>query len=144
MNLPSGEPLISYTHQIRCRYGETDKMGYVYYGRYLEYFEVARTEMIRAAGFSYRSLEESGVMLPVVHSEIQYKEPVFYDELMDITVHVYEMPSVRLNTYYEVHTENKTRLHTLGSVQLVFANMETRRPMRAPESFLNGILSLKR
>jgi acyl-CoA thioester hydrolase len=118
-------------------------MGYVYYGRYLEYFEVARTEMIRSAGFSYRDLEESGIMLPVIHSEIQYKQPVYYDELMDITVHVYDMPSVRLNTYYEIKTNDASKLHTLGRVTLVFTNTETRRPVRAPQSFLDGILALK-
>jgi len=141
--LPSGEPIVSFTYQLRSRYGETDKMGYVYYGRYLEYFEVARTEMIRSAGFSYRDLEESGIMLPVIHSEIQYKQPVYYDELMDITVHVYDMPSVRLNTYYEIKTNDASKLHTLGRVTLVFTNTETRRPVRAPQSFLDGILALK-
>lgn len=140
---PNGGPIVSFTHQLRSRYGETDKMGYVYYGRYLEYFEVARTEMIRSAGFSYRDLEESGIMLPVIHTEIQYKQPVFYDELMDIRVFVYEMPSVRLNTYYEIRTKNGTVLHTLGSVSLVFTSTESRRPVRAPQFFLDGILNLK-
>ena len=83
---PDSNPLLTFTYQLRSRYSETDKMGYVYYGRYLEYFEVARTEMIRQAGFSYRDLEESGIMLPVIHSEIQYKQPIFYDERMDIRV----------------------------------------------------------
>lgn len=73
ISFPDREPLIEYTHKLRSRYGETDKMGYVYYGRYLEYFEVARTEMIRSFGLSYRELEENGVMLPVIHSELEYK-----------------------------------------------------------------------
>ncbi len=141
--LPNTEPLVSFTHQLRSRYGETDKMGYVYYGRYLEYFEVTRTEMIRNSGFSYQQLEESGIMLPVIHSEIQYKEPVFYDELMDITVHLYEIPSVRLRTFYEIHTQNKQKLHTVGSVTLCFTNMSTRRPVRAPEAFIEKILASK-
>jgi acyl-CoA thioester hydrolase len=138
--LPSKQPLTSYTHHLRSRYGETDKMGYVYYGRYLEYFEVARTEMIRDSGFSYHNLEESGVMLPVIHSEIQYKEPVFYDELMEITVSVYDVPTVRLITYYEIHTQNRTKLHTLGSVTLCFMDMSTRRPVRAPQAFLDHVM----
>lgn len=140
--IPAGTPLVSYTHQIRSRYGETDKMGYVYYGRYLEFFEVARTEMIRHAGFSYRELEASGIMLPVIDAEIKYKEPVFYDELMDITVHLFEVPSVRLRTFYEIHTRERSKLHTLGSVTLCFTDMNTRRPVRAPKSFIDGVLSL--
>lgn len=139
---PDNEPLLTFTYQLRSRYSETDKMGYVYYGRYLEYFEVARTEMIRQAGFSYRDLEESGIMLPVIHSEIQYKQPVFYDELMDIRVLLFDTPSVRLNTYYEIRTDEGRKLHTVGRVTLVFTSTDTRRPVRAPESFLNGILRL--
>jgi acyl-CoA thioester hydrolase len=142
--IPETPPLIRYTHQLRSRYGETDKMGYVYYGRFLEYFEVARTEMIRNSGYSYQQLEESGIMLPVIHSEIQYKEPVFYDTLMDITVTVHEAPSVRLKTYYEVRTENATRLHTIGTVTLVFADAKTRRPVRAPQTFLDAVMQLPR
>jgi acyl-CoA thioester hydrolase len=141
--LPDGDPLVSFVYSLRSRYGETDKMGYVYYGRYLEYFEVARTEMIRKAGFSYRELEESGVMLPVIHSEIVYKEPVYYDQLMDIHVFIYELPSVRLRTFYEIRTENGTRLNTQGSVTLCFTSMQTRRPVRAPKQFLDGMMKLK-
>lgn len=139
--LPSKKPLVSYTHQLRSRYGETDKMGYVYYGRYLEYFEVTRTEMIRDSGFSYHALEESGVMLPVIHSEIQYKEPIYYDELMEITVTLYEMPTVRLITYYEIHTQNRSKLNTIGSVTLCFMDMATRRPVRAPKAFLDCVMN---
>lgn len=142
--IPQTPPIVTYTHALRSRYGETDKMGYVYYGRFLEYFEVARTEMIRNSGFSYQQLEESGIMLPVIHSEIMYKEPVFYDVLMDITVTVHEMPSVRLKTFYEVRTENGSRLHTIGSVTLVFADAQTRRPVRAPKAFLDAVIQLKR
>lgn len=137
---PDKDPIFTYVHQIRSRYGETDKMGYVYYGRYLEYFEVARTEMIRNSGFSYQQLEESGIMLPVIHSEIQYKEPVYYDELMDISVHLFEIPGVRLRTYYEIHTQNRQKLHTLGSVTLCFTDVNTRRPVRAPKIFLDSIM----
>ena len=88
---PDKEPLIKYSHKLRSRYGETDKMGYVYYGRYLEYFEVARTEMIRSFGFSYRELEDKGVMLPVIHSELEYKQPIHYDVEMEIKVMVYDI-----------------------------------------------------
>ena len=78
-------------------------------------FEVARTEMIRQAGFSYRDLEESGIMLPVIHSEIQYKQPIFYDERMDIRVLLFDTPSVRLNTYYEIRTEEGKKAAYTGS-----------------------------
>ena len=139
MKFPDKEPIIEYTHELRSRYGETDRMGYVYYGRYLEYFEVARTEMIRSYGLSYREMEESGVMLPVIHTENEYKMPILYDEKMQIKVMVFDVPSVRLQTFYEVTTEDSDSIHILGEVSLCFMDAESRRPCRAPESFINKI-----
>ena len=139
MKISSSTPIIEYTHTLRSRYSETDRMGYVYYGRYLEYFEVARTEMIRALGFSYRELEESGVMLPVVHSEVDYKIPVLYDDEMFIKVMVFEEPTVRLKTFYEVTTASSDQVHVYGEVSLCFVDEETRKPRRAPDSFLEAL-----
>ncbi|MEO9884838.1 MAG: thioesterase family protein [Balneola sp.] len=136
---PDKEPLIKYSHKLRSRYGETDKMGYVYYGRYLEYFEVARTEMIRSFGFSYRELEDKGVMLPVIHSELEYKQPIHYDVEMEIKVMVYDIPSVRLQTFYEVLTKDSDKAHVLGEVSLCFMDANSRRPCRAPKEFLEKI-----
>lgn len=137
--IPDQKPQISFTHQLRSRYSETDKMGYVYYGHFLQYFEVARTEFVRSLGFSYRQMEEDGFMLPVIHSEIQYKNPVFYDEMIDIEVLVFKKPKVRLETFYKVTTKNKSVVHTLGSVTLVFMNSETRRPIIGPDYFINAV-----
>lgn len=139
ISFPDKKSLIEYTHTLRSRYGETDKMGYVYYGRYLEYFEVARTEMIRSLGLSYRELEENGVMLPVIHSELDYKLPVFYDVEMQIKVLVFDIPNVRLQTFYEVYTQESDKPHVIGEVSLCFMDSETRRPCRAPSDFLNKI-----
>ncbi|MEX0845720.1 MAG: thioesterase family protein [Balneolaceae bacterium] len=139
MKLPDKTPIIEYTHSLRSRYGETDRMGYVYYGRYLEYFEVARTEMIRSHGLSYRELEESGVMLPVIHSEIEYKAPILYDEEMFVKVMVFDVPAVRLQTFYEVTTPDSDSIHVYGEVSLCFMDAESRKPCRAPKSFIDGM-----
>ncbi len=138
---PDKEPIFTYTHQLRSRYGETDQMGYVYYGRYLEYFEESRTEMIRAIGFPYSKLEKKGVMLPVVHTEVNYKAPVFYDELMDIEVLLYDVPTVKLETYYRLYTDRQKKPHIEGKVTLCFMNEENRRPCRAPTEFLESLTS---
>jgi acyl-CoA thioester hydrolase len=81
-------------------------------------------------------------MLPVLESHIQYKQPVFYDELMEIRVLLYEIPGVRLNTYYEIRTDEGKKLHTVGQVTLCFVDATTRRPVKAPEFFLSGIEQL--
>lgn len=114
-------------------------MGYVYYGRYLEYFEEARTEMIRSFGLPYAELEKKGIMLPVIHTEVDYKAPVFYDELMNIEVLLFDIPTVRLATYYRVHTERRDTPHIQGNVELCFMKENTRKPCRGPASFINGL-----
>ena len=137
MDFPQKTPLIEYDHILRSRYGEIDKMGYVYYGRYLEYFEVARTEMIRSYGLSYRKMEDEGIMLPVINAELEYKSPVFYDEEIIIRVLVFDTPGVRLQTWYNVIAKDRDQLCVMGKVTLCFMDEESRRPCRAPAYFLD-------
>lgn len=139
IRFPEKSPLQSWTQKIRSRYSETDRMGYVYYGRYLEYFEEARTELIRNLGISYRAMEEGGLMLPVVEAAVEYKSPIFYDEEMQVEVLIFDEPQVRLVTWYRVMTDRKTDPHVVGRVTLAFTDARTRRPCRAPESFLRRI-----
>lgn len=136
---PDKKPIYVYRHHLRSRYGETDKMGYVYYGRYLEYFEEARTEMIRSLGFPYARLEEEGIMLPVVRACADYRAPVFYDEKMQIDVLIYDMPAVKLETYYKVFTGRRDTPHVTGEVILCFMQEENRKPCRAPRRFTESL-----
>lgn len=136
ISFPDTEPVLSHQLFLRSRYSETDKMGYVYYGRYLEYFEVARTEMIRSLGISYSHLEDDGIMLPVLYTQVEYKSPVYYDEEMCIEVMVYTPPLVRLETFYRIRTPRQPEPHALGQVNLCFVKRETRKPCKAPDYFL--------
>ena len=121
--------------KIRVRYAETDQMGYVYYGNYAAYYEVARTEMLRQTGFSYKELEEMGVMMPVLEMNIKYIQPAKYDELLTIKVIIREKPAVRIKFEYEVYNEAGTLLNT-GTTQLVFVDMAKNRPCKAPDVFM--------
>ena len=121
--------------KVRVRYAETDQMGYVYYGNYATYYEVARTEMLRKTGFSYKELEEMGVMMPVLEMNINYHQPAKYDDLLTIRVIIKEKPSVRIKFDYEVYNEQGVLLNT-GMTQLVFVDMKRNRPCRAPEVFM--------
>lgn len=141
--LPDHSPLISFTLQARSRYSETDKMGYVYHGRFLEYFEMARTEFIRDTGLPYKVLEDRGIMLPVRRAEIDFKRPVYYDELMDVSMILYSEPDVRLETYYKITTGNSEKPNVTGHVQLVFIDSHSRRPVNVPDEFLEGIRRYK-
>ena len=87
-----------YLHEtkIRIRYGETDQMGYVYYGNYAQFFEIGRVEMLRSLGVSYASMEKQGIMLPVVDFSVKYIKPAYYDDLITIRTMIEEIPSVKI------------------------------------------------
>ena len=123
--------MYTFDTSIRVRYGETDQMGYVYYGNYPLYYEVGRTEMLRSVGLNYRTMEEEGVLLPVHSLSIKYIEPARYDDLLTLRVILKEMPTVKIHFYYEVYNEQKRLLNT-GETVLVFVDAQTRRPRRAP------------
>ena len=124
--------------KIRVRYGETDKMGYAYYGIYPQYFEVGRTELIRQYGLSYKSMEDEGIMLPVLDLNINYLKPAFYDDLLTVKTIVAKKPLVRIEFEYEVFNQNKELL-TQGHTTLVFIDAKTRKPRKAPKYFLDKI-----
>ncbi len=121
--------------KIRVRYAETDQMGYVYYGRYAEYYEVARTEMIRNLGFSYREFEERGIMLPVSEMKIKYFQPALYDDLLTIVTTIEKLPTARIRFVYEIFNEKGQKLN-IGEATLVFTNANSRRPSRPPEDLI--------
>ncbi|WP_010272066.1 acyl-CoA thioesterase [Paenibacillus senegalensis] len=89
-------------HQIRVRYQETDQMGVVYHANYLNWFEIGRTEMIRRAGVTYRSLEEKDLLLPLVDAELQFKRPAFYDDIVTVYTRVMALAPVSLTFLYEI------------------------------------------
>lgn len=118
--------------KIRVRYGETDQMGVVYHGNYALYFEEARTEALRQIEITYKSLEDEGVMMPVVSLHCDFKRPAKYDDLLTIRTTMKELPTAKIMLDYEVFNEQQ-QLLTTGSSTLVFVNMKTNRPTRCPE-----------
>lgn len=118
--------------KIRVRYGETDQMGVVYHGNYALYFEEARTEALRHIDVTYKSLEEFGVMMPVVSLQTDFKRPARYDDLLTIKSAMKELPTVKLELFYEVYNEAGVLLAT-GSSTLAFIDKQTKRPVRCPE-----------
>lgn len=121
--------------QIRVRYAETDQMGYVYYGHYAAYFEVARVEMLRSLGFSYKILEEVGVILPVLNYSIKYIRPAYYDDLLKIKTVIKDLPTARIRFDYETFNE-KEELINIAETTLVFVNKKTGRPGSPPLDLL--------
>jgi acyl-CoA thioester hydrolase len=118
---------------IRVRYGETDQMGYVYYGYYAMYYEVARVESLRQLGLSYREMEAMGVMMPVLENKSKYLAPGRYDDLLRIVTTLREKPSVKIKFEYEIFNGENKLIHQ-GETLLVFVDKKTNRPCRPPEA----------
>lgn len=123
---------------IRVRYADTDQMGYMYYGNYAAFFEVARTEMLRSLGMTYRSMEQDGVMMPVLELKSKYFKPARYDENILIKVTILDKPGVRIVFHYDLFNENGDQIHK-AETTLVFVDIEKNKPCMPPQNFLDKI-----
>lgn len=125
--------------KIRVRYGETDQMGYAYYGVYAQYYEVGRVEAIRQLGFSYKDVEDKGILLPVSEFCVSYKKPAFYDDELTIKTIIKEkVEGVRIPFEYEVYNQKNELLNT-GNVTLICVDKKTNKPCRLPNWFASAL-----
>jgi len=130
--------MFTFETKIRVRYGETDKMGYVYYGNYPLYYEVGRTELMRNFGFSYKKIENMGIILPVKTLDVKYHKAAMYDDLLTLKTTIKEMPGIRITFHYEVLNE-KGELLNEGTTMLIFVDDKTRRPRKAPDELIQKL-----
>lgn len=120
--------------QLRVRYAETDQMNVVYYGNYAQYFELGRVESIRNLGITYKDIEESGVIMPVVEMHVKYLRSARYDDLLTIKTTLRELPTDhRIEFHQEVFNESG-KLLTSGKVVLYFLNAATYEKTGLPAS----------
>jgi len=122
--------------QYRVIYGDTDMMGVIYYGNYGRLYEMGRTEMIRELGMPYIEMEHDGIVMPVFSVESKYRKVIKYDELITIETTVKEVPVARMEFFTRIFNEEGALAHE-ARVVLVFMDMKTGRPVRAPESLVN-------
>jgi len=123
-------PTLSFQHTFRVAYADTDRMGYMYYGNYARYLEIARVEALRSMGIRYRDLEDEGILLPVFKLELTYLKAIKYDEevLIDTTI-TYES-GARVSFDYSLTVDGVVTTKAL--VVLVFVNAQTSRPCQPP------------
>ena len=126
--------MISSENNIQIRYDEVDKMGYVYHGNYAKYYHISRTELMRSIGLSDKKLEGYNIIMPIIELNIKYLKPVYYDDIITIKTLLRRLPDTRMKFYHEVRNEENKLINTASST-VVFVDMETRLPMRAPEFF---------
>lgn len=125
--------------QIRIYYQDTDQMGVVYYGNYARYYEIGRTEMIRDLGFTYKKMEELGIMLPARSLMVNYLKPARYDDLLTVRTIVDTIPRVKFPIKTEIYNQTGELINS-GEVVLVFFSSITNKPVAAPKFFLEEML----
>lgn len=131
--------MYSHSTKIRVRYGETDQMGYMYYGNYAQYYEVGRVEMLRSLGMSYSSMEADGIMMPVLELKCKYIKPALYDQEITVKTIIKTLPGIRIFFEYELYNE-KEELINIGATTLVFVDMKKNKPTNPPENFMEKLL----
>ena len=122
----------SSTSTVRVRYAETDKMGVVYYANYFVWFEVGRTDLLRASGWTYREMETEGFGLPVIEAQCTYREPAKYDDEIEVRTTGEMLSRVRVKFSYEV--VRAADAATLATGTTVHVTLDRNgRPCRLPE-----------
>ena len=119
--------------QIRVRYGETDQMGYLYYGNYAQYYEVGRVEMLRSLGLTYKEMEEEqGILMPVMSLNMRFVRPLYYDELVTIRTTLRKLPDQFIIFHVEILNE-AGKLANGGMVKLCFVDRRENKSVLTPE-----------
>ena len=129
-----------FSMQIKVRYCETDQMGLVHHGSYVNYFEEARISWISNLGFSYGEMEKSGIILPVSKLNINYLRPAYFENDLVVNVELAELPTSRLIFNYTI--TNKDDVVVTGTTVLAFLNKETKKPVRCPDYMLEKVTPL--
>jgi len=124
--------------EIRVRYGETDQMGVVYHGNYAQYFEIGRVEWLRKFGVSYKEMEESGIMLPVISLSVKFKKSARYDDVIKVKTQLVKIPLATIEFDYEI-LNDKNEILATGNTSLVFIDINRNRPTRCPQYILDKL-----
>ncbi len=127
-----------FTYSLRVIYAHTDQMSVVYYGRYFEFIEAARNELLRECGFTYKELESLGIMLPVVSAHLDYFAPARYDDEILINTHVAKLENVRITLSYQGFEKHSGQKLFEGYTIHAFVN-KNGKPSRPPKAFLEKV-----
>ena len=111
--------------KITVRYGETDAMAVVHHANYYLYFEVAREDLIKELGISYKELEESGVMLPLVETQCKYIEAAKYDDNLVVEATISQLTPVKVKVAYVIRREEDNKILAKGNTLQAFVDRKT-------------------
>jgi acyl-CoA thioester hydrolase len=127
--------MIKTESKIRVRYADTDQMRIVHHAKYFEYFEIARSDLLRSIGMGYGEVESRGYYLPVVEAQARFHKPAYYDDLLLVETVIKDRPGVKMKIEYEVRRENDTTILAKGYTVHGFINSITGVPAKMPDFF---------
>lgn len=110
--------------RIKVRYVETDQMGIVHHSNYFAWFEVGRTEFIKALGMRYSDMESVGVLLPLIECGCEFKAGAKYEDELIVKTSVKSISPVKIEFKYEVVREHDAKLLAVGFTRHAFVNKE--------------------
>ena len=131
--------MLSNTTKIRVRYADTDKMQFVYNGKYLEYFEVGRTELLRESGLPYSEIEKTGYQLPLIEAGLKYKNPAHYDDVLSIEAKLNELYSAKVHIEYIISRESDQTLIATGFTTHMFIKVDNKKPTKPPQIYIDAL-----
>jgi len=131
--------MLSHTTSIRVRYADTDKMQFVYNGKYLEYFEVGRTEILRNNGLPYSELEKTGYQLPLIEAGLKFNNPAHYDDILLIKTSIQELYSAKVHIEYIIKRESDNALIATGFTTHMFIRSENKKPTKPPQIYIDAL-----
>ncbi|MFZ2322256.1 MAG: thioesterase family protein [Ignavibacteriaceae bacterium] len=131
--------MLKHYTEVRIRYADTDQMRFVYNGKYFEYFEVGRTEMMREVGLPYHVIESNGYFMPVIETKIHFFNPAFYDEVLVIETRVEKIPTSKVHIDHIIKVKDRDVTVCEGYVELAFLDAKTNKPTRAPKIFIDAV-----
>ena len=133
--------MIRYDHPIKVYYKDIDQMGIVYYSRYFEFFEEARTEMLSSIGLDYSNVEENGAMLPVIEAHCEYKKGATFSQDLIVKTYIRELPKVKIKFEYKICPAGSDEILLTGYTVHACTNLEGK-PVKKPK-YIRKILKDK-
>ncbi len=130
--------MIEHEFKFRVTYPDTDQMGTMHHANYVKYYEAARWELFRIIGFSYNSVEEAGVMCPVIRMNFRFIKPTRYDELLTIKTTLKAIKGVRIWFEYKLYNEGNELINE-AETELAFVGRDNWKPCAVPDLLLSAI-----
>ncbi len=134
---------MSFVHKtyLRPRYADTDQMGIIHHAKYFEYFEIARTELLRSLGLPYAALENDGYLLPLIDCYAKFIKPIKYDQLIRIETNLEDFSGARIHLAYKIFDDETNDLLSEGYTKHSWVKKINLKPTRPPLKFLEVIKS---